>query len=177
MEGSHISTEKQVRVNDGIRVPKVRLIAEDGEQVGVVSIREALDRAYEAELDLVEIVPNADPPVCKIMNHGKYVFQQNKKQAQSKKKQKSQLKKLRLRPGIEEGDYQVNLRNLIRFLQEGSKVEVSLRFRGREMSHQEIGLKVLQRLCADLSEYSDVERAPKFEGRQQVMMVLVPKKK
>lgn len=158
-------------------MPTVRLIGEEGQQVGVMPTREALARAVEFDLDLVEIVPGANPPVCKIMNYGKYLFQLNKKQAQAKKKQKQQVKKLRIRPGIEDGDYQVKLRNLIRFLNDGDRVEISLRFRGREMMHKELGLQVLQRIRADLTDYADVEREPKFEGHQQMLMILIPKKK
>lgn len=175
--GKSINTQhKHTRINDDIRVPMVRLIGEEGEQIGVVSIREALAKAAEVDLDLVEIVPAANPPVCKIMNHGKYLFQLNKKQSQGKKKQKQQVKKLRIRPGIEEGDYQVKLRNLTRFLTEGDRVEITLRFRGREMMHKELGLQLMRRICSDLTEHADVEREPKFEGHQQVMMILVPKK-
>lgn len=163
-------------MNQQIRAPEIRLISDDGEQLGVVSRQEALNQAKEAGLDLVEISPNAKPPVCKLMDHGKYLFQQNKKLAQAKKKQKRiQVKKLRIRPTIDIGDYQVKLRNLIRFLKEGDKVEISLRFRGREMTHKELGLEVLERLKADANEYADVEREPKLEGRQ-MFMVLVPKK-
>lgn len=163
-------------MNLQIRAPEVRLIGEQGEQIGVVSRDEALEKAREAELDLVEISPNAKPPVCKLMDHGKYLFQLSKKQAQAKKKQKRvQVKRLRIRPTIDVGDYQVKLRNLIRFLEDGDKVEISLRFRGREMTHKELGLEVLERLKADSAEYSDVEREPKLEGRQ-MFMVLVPKK-
>jgi translation initiation factor IF-3 len=125
---------------------------------------------------LVEIAPQADPPVCKIMNHGKYLFQQNKKLAQAKKSQKRiQLKRLRVRSTIEPGDYQVKLRNLIRFLEEGDKVEISLRFRGREAMHKDIGLEVLKRLKADSAEHAEIEREPSYDGRQ-MMMILVPKK-
>ncbi len=152
------------------------MIDEEGGQAGIVSREEALQRAMEAGLDLVEISPNAEPPVCKIMDHGKFLFQQNKKLTQAKKKQKRiQVKKLRIRPTIETGDYQVKLRNLIRFIQEGDKVEISLRFRGREMTHKEIGLELLQRLKLDASEVADIEREPTFEGRQMIM-ILVPKK-
>ena len=152
------------------------MIDEEGGQAGIVSREEALQRAMEAGLDLVEISPNAEPPVCKIMDHGKFLFQQNKKLTQAKKKQKRiQVKKLRIRPTIETGDYQVKLRNLIRFIQDGDKVEISLRFRGREMTHKEIGLELLQRLKLDASEVADIEREPTFEGRQMIM-ILVPKK-
>ena len=136
-----------------------------------------MTRAHEVEMELVEISPNANPPVCKIMDYGKYLFQLNKKQAVAKKNQKRmQIKQLRVRATIDIGDYQVKLRNLIKFLQEGDKVEVSLRFRGREMAHKEIGLEVLQRMRDDALEYGDVEREPTLLGRQ-MMLILVPKKK
>lgn len=171
-----ISAAKQTRMNQQIRAPEIRLIGEQGEQLGIVSRDEALEKAREAELDLVEISPNAKPPVCKLMDHGKYLFQQSKRQAQAKKKQKRiQVKRLRIRPTIDIGDYQVKLRKLIQFLKEGDKVEISLRFRGREMTHKELGLEVLERLKADAAEFCDIEREPKLEGRQ-MFMVLVPKK-
>jgi translation initiation factor IF-3 len=153
------------------------LIGADGTQIGVVSVQDALREATSASLDLVEISPNADPPVCKIMDYSKHIFQLRKKQGAAKKKQKRvQVKKLRIGLSIEEGDYQVKLRNLIRFLQDGDKVEINLRFRGREIAHKELGMQLLQRLQADVAEYADIEREPKFEGRQ-MMMVVVPKKK
>jgi len=155
----------------------VRLIGSDGTQVGIVSNREALQKAQEAELDLVEIVPNAKPPVCRIMDYGKYLFEENKKRNKAKKKQKQvQLKEVKFRPGTDEGDYQVKLRNLIRFLEEGDKAKVSLRFRGREMAHQDLGRQLLKRIETDLSDYGSVEQRPKMEGRQMVM-VLGPLKK
>lgn len=153
------------------------MIGADGTQIGVVSVQDALREATSASLDLVEISPNADPPVCKIMDYSKHIFQLRKKQGAAKKKQKRvQVKKLRIGLSIEEGDYQVKLRNLIRFLQDGDKVEINLRFRGREIAHKELGMQLLQRLQADVAEYADIEREPKFEGRQ-MMMVVVPKKK
>ena len=154
----------------------IRLINEDGSQAGIVSREEALQIAKDAGIDLVEISPNAEPPVCKIMDHGKFIFQQTKKLAQAKKKQKrTQVKKIRIRPMIEEGDYQVKLRNLIRFIEDGDKVEISLRFKGREMMHKELGMTLLKRLKTDAGEYADVEREPVFEGRQ-MFVVLIPKK-
>jgi translation initiation factor IF-3 len=132
--------------------------------------------AEEAELDLVEIVPNAEPPVCRVMNYGKYLFEQTKKKQAAKKKQKQiQIKEVKFRPGTEEGDYQVKLRNLIRFLNHGDKVKVTLRFRGREMVHQELGTRMLERIETDTSEHAVVEQFPKMEGRQMVML-LAPKK-
>ncbi|ABA57645.1 bacterial translation initiation factor 3 (bIF-3) [Nitrosococcus oceani ATCC 19707] len=152
------------------------MIGVDGEQIGVVSIEEALHVADEAGEDLVEIAPQAEPPVCRIMDYGKYLFEENKKRQAAKKKQKQiQIKEVKFRPGTEEGDYQVKLRNLVRFLTEGDKTKVSLRFRGRELAHQELGLKLLERVRNDLEEYGVVEQHPKREGRQMVM-VLAPKK-
>jgi len=154
----------------------VRLIGADGEQVGVIEIEKALDKADEAELDLVEIVPNAEPPVCRVMDYGKFLFEQSKKKQVAKKKQKQiHVKEIKFRPGTDDGDYQVKLRNLIRFLTGGDKVKVTLRFRGREMVHQELGTKMLKRIEGDLDEYGMVEQFPKMEGRQMVM-VLAPKK-
>ncbi len=163
-------------MNEEINAPKVRLINAEGQQVGVVSLREAQQKAQEADLDLVEIVPNAKPPVCRIMDYGKFLFEQNKKRQVAKKKQKQvQIKEVKFRPSTEEGDYQVKLRSLIRFLEEGDKAKITLRFRGREMSHQELGQKLLKRIEADLTEHGSVEQQPKMEGRQMVMVV-APKK-
>lgn len=154
----------------------MRLIDTDGKQVGIVSSREALQKAQDAQLDLVEIVPNAKPPVCRIMDYGKYLFEENKKRNKAKKKQKQvQLKEVKFRPGTDEGDYQVKLRNLIRFLEEGDKTKITLRFRGREMAHQDLGRNLLRRIETDLSDYGTVEQRPKMEGRQMVM-VLAPTK-
>ena len=136
----------------------------------------AIELAKEAKLDLVEVSPNAEPPVCRVMDFGKYQFEQSKKSQSAKKKQKqSQLKEVKFRPGTEDGDYQVKLRNLIRFLTQGDKAKVTLRYRGREMAHQELGVKLLKRVEADLTEYGTVEQLPKMEGRQ-LIMVLAPKK-
>ncbi len=149
----------------------------DGEQVGIVSILEAIKTAEESKLDLVEIVPNAEPPVCRVMDYGKFVFEQKKQKQAAKKKQKQvQVKEIKFRPGTGEGDYQVKLRNLIRFLNEGDKTKVTMRFRGREHAHRELGLKLLERVEADLAEYAQMEQRPAMEGRQMVM-VLGPKKK
>tara|TARA_Y100000748_G_scaffold238006_2_gene202059 strand:+ start:157 stop:690 length:534 start_codon:yes stop_codon:yes gene_type:complete len=164
-------------INENITAREVRLIGPDGEQVGVVSIQEALAAAEEAKLDLVEISPDAAPPVCRIMDYGKHIFEKKKQQAAARKNQKQiQIKEIKFRPGTEEGDYQVKLRNLIRFLSDGDKAKVSLRFRGREMAHQELGMELLKRVEADLIEYGTVEQHPKMEGRQ-LMMVIAPKKK
>jgi len=165
-----------VRLNESITAPQVRLIGADGEQVGVVSLAEAQQAAEEAELDLVEIVPNAAPPVCRIMDYGKFLFEENKKRHAAKKKQKQvQVKEVKFRPGTDIGDYQVKLRNLKRFLNNGDRVKVTLRFRGREMAHQELGLKLLQRVEEDLKDIGNVEQRPRMEGRLMVMVV-APKK-
>jgi len=148
----------------------------DGEALGIMSLDEAKQIAYAADLDLVEISPNADPPVCKVMNYGKYQFELNKKLAVAKKKQKQiQIKEIKFRPGTDEGDYQVKLRSLIKFLNEGDKTKITLRYRGREMAHREIGVDLLKRIEKDLEELATVEQFPKMEGRQMVM-VMAPKK-
>jgi translation initiation factor IF-3 len=171
-EEKHIVVEKQNRLNEEIIVDNVRLIGKDGEQIGIVATNEALNLADEAGLDLVEIVPNSEPPVCRIMDFGKFQFDQNKKKHAAKKKQKQiQIKEVKFRPGTEEGDYQVKLRNVVRFLSNGDKVKVTLRFRGREMAHQDLGLKMLQRIAGDIEEYGIVEQMPKLEGRQMVMVI------
>lgn len=155
----------------------VRLIGADGEQVGVVSRNEALEAASRAGLDLVLIAPDAEPPVVKVMDYGKHLFEQKKTKAAQRKKQKQiQVKEIKFRPGTEEGDYQVKLRNLRRFLEDGDKAKVSLRFRGREMVHPEIGMKLMNRIEQDLEDLAVVETQPKFEGRQ-VVMVMAPSKK
>ena len=152
------------------------MINAEGEQVGIVPISEALRIADEDELDLVEIVPLAKPPVCRIMDYGKYVFNQNKKKHAAKKKQKQiHVKEIKFRPGTDQGDYEVKLRHLTKFLSEGDKVKVTLRFRGREMAHQELGSQMLKRIETDLAQYGAVEQFPKLEGRQMVM-VLAPKR-
>lgn len=160
-----------------ITVPQVRVIGADGDNVGVMPTRQAMQLAQDAGLDLVEVSPMAAPPVVRVMDYGKYVFEQNKKLQVAKRKQKQiQIKEVKFRPGTEEGDYQVKLRNLVRFLTEGDKAKVTLRFRGREMMHQDLGRKLLQRVEADLAELAIVEQHPRLEGRQMVM-VLSPKKK
>jgi len=156
----------------------VRLLDQDGEQAGVVPLVQARRMAEEAELDLVEISPNAKPPVCRIMDYGKYRFEQAKKQGEARKKQKQiQVKEIKFRPGTDEGDYQVKLRNLIRFLSEGDKAKITLRFRGREMAHQDIGVNLLKRVEDDLAPYGVVEQRPRMEGRQMVMTIAPIKKK
>ena len=158
-------------------MPEVRLIGEAGEQVGIVSIRTAMQMAEEAEIDLVEIAPLAQPPVCRIMDYGKFKYQEAKKAHEAKLKQKQvQVKEVKFRPGTDENDYQIKLRNMVRFLDEGDKVKVTLRFRGREMAHQEFGMRQLERVKADLEEIGQVEQMPKMEGRQMIM-VIAPKKK
>ena len=164
-------------INENITAREVRLIGAEGEQIGIVSIQEAMTAAEEAKMDLVEISPDAEPPVCRVMDYGKHVFEKKKQQAVARKNQKQiQIKEIKFRPGTEEGDYQVKLRNLIRFLSDGDKAKVSLRFRGREMAHQELGMELLKRVEQDLLEYGTVEQHPKMEGRQ-LMMVIAPKKK
>jgi translation initiation factor IF-3 len=164
--------KRENRLNDEIDVPQVRLVGADGEPVGVVTIEEAIDSAYEHNLDLVEISPNAEPPVCRIMDYGKFIFEKNKQKAAAKKKQKQvHIKEIKFRPGTDTGDYQVKLRNLIRFLEDGDKTKVTMRFRGREMAHQEIGRDLLERVKKDLEEYGSVESFPKMEGRQMIMVI------
>jgi translation initiation factor IF-3 len=159
-------------VNHSITSPTVRLIAADGSQVGVVTLEEALRTAEGSDLDLVEIVPNAEPPVCRVMDFGKFIFDQNKKRHVQKKKQKQiQVKEIKLRPATGEGDYQIKLRNVVRFLEQGDKVKVTLRFRGREMAHQDIGAQMLKRVEEDLAGKATVEQMPKLEGRLMVMVI------
>jgi len=162
---------KQTRVNNQIRVPEVRLIDQDGNQVGLVSIRAALSAAEEAGLDLVEISPNAVPPVCRIMDFGKFNFEQSKRRAAAKKKQKLiQIKEIKFRPGTDVGDYNVKVRKMREFLERGDKVKVSLRFRGREMQHRELGLELFNRIKGDI-ENIVIEQEPRLEGRQMTMLL------
>jgi len=171
------SNVKKAIINEFIEAEQVRLVGADGEQVGIVSIADARAAAANAKLDLVMISPDADPQVCKIMDHGKHIFDLKKQKAANKKKQRRvQVKEIKFRPGTEEGDYRVKLRNLIRFLEDGDKTKVSLRFRGRELAHQHLGAELVQRIREDLSEYGTVEQEPKMEGRQ-IVMVLAPTKK
>ena len=171
------TTEKANRRNHEIRVPRVRVIGADGEQVGVLSRDEALRMAEEAELDLVEIQPNADPPVCKIMDFGKFKFEMQKKAHAAKKKQKQiEIKELKFRPTTDDADYLIKVRNLKRFLAEGDKVKIVIRFKGREMAHTELGVAMVKKIEADILEDAVVEQYPRLEGRQMVMMV-APKKK
>ena len=165
------------RLNENIDAAEVRLVGAGGEQIGVVPLEEAKKLAEESSLDLVEISPQAEPPVCKVMDYGKFRFEEQKKRQASRKKQKqTQVKEIKFRPGTDVGDYNVKLRNLTRFLTEGDKVKVTLRFRGREMAHQELGRDLLKRVEEDLQELGSVEQFPRMEGRQMVM-VLAPKKK
>lgn len=172
-----IAQDKETRINGDITASQIRLIGVDGEQLGIVSLNQAMSMAEDAEIDLVEIAPQAAPPVCRLMDYGKFKYHESKKQHEARLKQKQvQVKEVKFRPGTDEGDYQVKLRNLIRFLQEGDKAKVTLRFRGREITHQELGLALLKRVEADLLEHAVVEQFPKMEGRQMVM-VLGPHKK
>jgi translation initiation factor IF-3 len=163
------------RVNEDIRAANVRLIDQNGEMQGVMTSRDALSRAYQAGLDLLEISPNADPPVVKILDFGKFKYEQQKKKNEAKKKQKViEIKEIKVRPNIDENDYQVKLRAMRSFIEEGDKVKVTLRFRGREMAHQEIGVRVLERIRNEMDPLTKVEQMPRMENRQMVM-VLTPR--
>ena len=160
------------RVNDKIRAPEIRLIGADGDNVGVVSPRRAMELAEEAGLDLVEISPNATPPVCKIMDYGKFKYEQQKRESEARKKQKTiEVKEVKFRPNTDTHDYDVKMRNVFRFLEAGDKVKVTLRFRGREMAHQNLGRDLLERVAEDVKELGKIENMPKMEGRQMVMMI------
>ncbi|WP_202943922.1 MULTISPECIES: translation initiation factor IF-3 [Methylovorus] len=166
-----------MRINGDITAQQIRLVGVDGEPLGIMSLNEAFAKAEEADIDLVEIAPQAQPPVCRLMDYGKFKYAESKRQHEARLKQKQvQVKEVKFRPGTDEGDYQVKLRSLIRFLQEGDKAKITLRFRGREITHQELGLALLKRVEADLQEHAVVEQFPKMEGRQMVM-VLGPHKK
>jgi translation initiation factor IF-3 len=172
-----IATDKSHRINGEITASELRLSGVDNEPIGIVNLAEAFRLAEEANVDLVEIAPNAQPPVCRLMDYGKFKYQEQKKAHEAKLKQKVILvKEVKFRPGTDEGDYNIKLRNLIKFLDDGDKTKITLRFRGREMAHQDIGMRMLERLKADLDPYGQVEQFPKMEGRQMVM-VLAPKKK
>ena len=163
------------RVNEEIRVPQVRLIDEEGEMLGIMSTRDALARAYSVGLDLLEISPNAEPPVAKVLDYGKFKYEQQKKRNEARKKQKViEIKEVKVRPNIDENDYQVKMRAMKTFIGEGDKVKVTLRFRGREMAHQDLGVKVLERIRAEMDELAKVEHMPKLENRQMIM-VLAPR--
>jgi translation initiation factor IF-3 len=159
-------------VNEDIRVPQVRLIDQDGEMQGVMTAREAIQRAFAVGLDLLEISPNADPPVVKILDFGKYKYEQQKKRNEARKKQKViEIKEIKVRPNIDENDYQVKMRAMKSFIEEGDKVKVTLRFRGREMAHQEIGVRVLERIRSEMDPVTKVEQMPRMENRQMVMVL------
>ena len=177
MEKCTIAQDKSQRLNEEITAPEIRLIGEESEQLGIVSVRQALAMAEEAGVDLVEIAPLAQPPVCRLMDFGKFKYQEAKRAHEAKLKQKQvQVKEVKFRPGTDDNDYSIKLRNLIKFLAEGDKAKITLRFRGREMAHQEFGMRMLERIKADLEEHATVEQWPKMEGRQLVM-VLTPSKK
>ncbi|WP_413782801.1 translation initiation factor IF-3 [Thalassovita sp.] len=160
------------RINDRIRATEIRLIGADGENVGVVSPQQALDLAEKAGLDLVEISPNATPPVCKIMDFGKFKYEQQKRESEARKKQKIiEVKEIKFRPNTDTHDYEVKMRSVIKFLENGDKVKVTLRFRGREMAHQNLGRELLERVAEDVKEIGKVEHMPKMEGRQMIMMI------
>jgi translation initiation factor IF-3 len=176
--GFTIAQNKAHRLNEEITVPEIRLQGVEGEQLGVMSIRAALQLAEEAGVDLVEIAPLAKPPVCRVMDYGKFKYQEQKRAHEAKLKQKQvQVKEIKLRPGTDENDYQIKLRNMTRFLEEEDKVKVTLRFRGREMAHQEFGMRQLERIKADLEAIGQVEQMPKMEGRQMIMIIAPAKKK
>jgi translation initiation factor IF-3 len=159
-------------VNDRIRAPEIRLIGADGENIGVVTPSRAMMLAEEAGLDLVEISPNAEPPVCKIMDFGKFKYEQQKREAEARKKQKIiEIKEIKFRPGTDDHDYDVKMRSVLKFLDEGDKVKITLRFRGREMAHQQLGMDLLNRVAADVAATGKIESMPKLEGRQMVMMI------
>ncbi|AXQ30016.1 translation initiation factor IF-3 [Solimonas sp. K1W22B-7] len=172
-----MAAEREDRRNAQINVPRVRVIAADGEQVGIMLTRDAIAKAEADGLDLVEVSPNAEPPVCKIMDYGKYLYAKDKAAHAAKRKQKQiQVKEVKFRPATEEADYQTKLRNITRFLEEGDKVKVTIRFRGREMAHSELGMEVMNRLKTELNELVLIEQHPKMEGRQSVM-VIAPRKR
>ncbi len=163
------------RANEEITVDEVRLIDAEGGQLGIVTMRRALELATEAGLDVVEVAPNSEPPVCKLMDFGKYKYEAQKKAAQARKKQRTiEVKEIKLRPGIDTNDYEIKMRSVRRFLAEGDKVKVTMRFRGRELAHQEIGMQVLEKVREELEELAKVEQFPKMEGRQMIM-VMAPK--
>ena len=166
------ATRDGPRVNEDIRSPQVRLIDEEGEMQGVMTAREAIQKAYAVGLDLLEISPNADPPVVKILDFGKFKYEQQKKRNEAKKKQKViEIKEIKVRPNIDENDYQVKMRAMKSFIEEGDKVKVTLRFRGREMAHQDIGVRVLERIRSEMDTTSKVEQMPRMENRQMVMVL------
>ncbi|WP_144326677.1 translation initiation factor IF-3 [Tepidimonas aquatica] len=170
--------ERQHRLNREITAPEVRLTGPDGQQIGVVPLQEALRMAGELDVDLVEIAPMANPPVCRLIDYGKFKYAEQKKAAEAKAKQKViEVKEVKFRPATDEGDYQVKMRNIRRFLDEGDKCKVTLRFRGREITHQELGLALLERIRNELGDSIVVEQFPKLEGRQMIMMIAPARKK
>ncbi|MFO6419524.1 translation initiation factor IF-3 [Hylemonella sp. W303a] len=170
--------ERKHRLNREIMAPEVRISGPDNEPMGVVSLAEALRLAGEMDVDLVEIVPTASPPVCRLVDYGKFKYQEQKKAAEAKSKQTViEVKEVKFRPGTDDGDYNIKLRNIKRFLEEGDKVKITLRFRGREITHQELGMAMLDRMRADLADLIVVEQMPKLEGRQMIMMIAPGKKK
>jgi len=172
-----VTENKSNRRNHEIRVPRVRVIGADGEQVGILDRDEALALAEDAGLDLVEIQPNADPPVCRVMDFGKFKFEQQKKaHAARRRSRQIEIKEMKFRPTTDVGDYNIKLRNMQRFLAEGDKVKVNIRFRGRELSHQELGIALARRIEADIAADGVVEQFPRMEGRQMSMLI-APKKK
>lgn len=174
--GDKTISERTLRVNKQIKAREIFLIGDDGEPIGNMELRKALEAAEEASMDLVELNPNADPPVCRIMDYGKYEFQLNKKRGQAKKKQKQAvLKEIEFSIRIEKGDFQVKLRKIKEFIENGDKVKITIRFRGREISHQELGFEIANRLQAEMDEFAQLEQTPRFEGRQ-IVMVACPKK-
>jgi translation initiation factor IF-3 len=176
-EDANIAQDRDDRRNGEITAPRIRVISAEGEQVGIMLTRDAIARAEEEGLDLVEISPNAEPPVCKIMDYGKFLYQKDKAAHAAKKKQKiTQVKEIKFRPGTDIGDYQNKMRQMREFLEEGDKIKVTLRFRGREMAHQELGTQLMERIRTDVDELANVESFPRMEGRQAVMM-LAPKKR
>lgn len=167
-----IINKKKVRVNSEVTAPKVRLVNSQGEQEGVVPNEKAQESAQEAELDLVEVSPHSDPPVCKVMDYGKYCFQQSKKQAAAKKKQKQiHIKEIKFRPVTDSGDFNVKVKKMIKFLEQGDKVKVAIRFRGREMAHQKLGKDLMERVKDAVADYANVDNQPKLEGRQMIMIL------
>lgn len=177
MRTFNIATDKSHRINREITAPEIRLTGVEGEALGIVKLFDALRLAEEKDVDLVEIAPTAQPPVCRLMDYGKFKYQEQKKAHEAKLKQKIvQVKEVKFRPGTDDGDYNVKLRNLKGFLEDGDRAKITLRFRGREMAHQELGARMLERLKVDLEEVAQVEQMPKMEGRQMIMM-LAPKKK
>lgn len=174
MEVAGIVKEQHL-INEAIRAREVRLIGSNGDQLGIKPFREALQMAQDADLDLVNVAPQANPPVCRIMDYGKYRYEQSKREKEARKNQKIiNIKEVRLSPSIEENDVQTKLKNIRKFLEQGDKVKLSIRFRGREITHQQIGRKILDRIAVEIKEIADVERAPKLEGRQMIM-ILTPK--